>query len=107
MESDGTNIECAATNKIAVEDIAISFDAERDLLLSLNLGNIGSEEYDGAPESFAVDISPDCVQNSTELVHILVKNDIYQAPTPFNRQDGSHNHPVPNRHDGAPNHLQP
>jgi hypothetical protein len=76
-----------------VEDMAtISSDAEGDLLPSLNLGNIGSE-YDGAPESFVVDISPDSVLNSTEFVHILAKNGSRQAPATFNRGDGSHNHP--------------
>jgi hypothetical protein len=69
----------------------ISFDAEGDLLPSLNLGNIGSE-YEGAPESFVVDISPDSVQSSTEFVHILVNNGSRQAPTTSNRNDGSPNH---------------
>jgi hypothetical protein len=72
--------------------VTISFDAEDDLLLSLNLGNIGSE-YDGTPESFLVDISPNSVQNSTEFVHILVKNGSRQAPTSSNHYDGLHSHP--------------
>jgi hypothetical protein len=54
IKSEGTNIECTATNKIVVGDMAtISFDADGDLLPSLNLGNIGSESG-GALESFAV-----------------------------------------------------
>jgi hypothetical protein len=75
-----------------VEDTAtISFDAKGDLLPSMNLGNLGSE-YDGAPESFLVAISPNYVQNSTEFFHILVKNDSRQAPITFNCHNGSYNH---------------
>jgi hypothetical protein len=85
IESDGRNIECAATNKIIVKDMAtVSFNTEGDLLPSLNLSNIGSE-YDGAPESFVVDISPGCGQNLTEFVHIIVNNGGPQGPTTMDR----------------------